>query len=193
MKKSATKIIFAIVLVVGIFTLTGCGKKKAETKKEETKASSKFKNPKAIKLESDKGTVEVTYEDDGSIEESSAGSDQILKNADQNFRIFFEYGKKDVESQEKQKENYKKSESYDVIEDVKFGGYEGFAAVDKKYGTTQVFLYLDKENNVILVAKVSPVQSAKAAEAVESAKSAADVLYNLDDVQEILETITYKK
>ena len=193
MKNNAKKILLSLVLLVGIFTLVGCGSKKADGKKESS-AKSAFKNPKeVVALKGDKGTVKATYENDGTFEESSSGDSIILKNADGNFRFFFEFTKKSPSELEKMTENFKKSESWEVIDNVKFNGNKALVFTDVKYASTQVYIYLNNDNSKIVVVKISPVQSNKAAEEITNGKKAVDVIYNNEKVQKILNSITLAK
>lgn len=173
------------VLLVGLVAITGCDKKNDPTKD--------FKNPKTITVDTNKGITKITYDDDGTYEEDESGDEKILKNSDGNFRFSFEYQDLTSKEADNRKNNFSKDKNYKVLSDVEFNGYKGFVIVDKTWATSQVYLYLDEENDVIFLAKVSPTKSNETAEALKTAKNPEDVLYNLDKVQQTLKTITYSK
>ena len=182
MKKSIK--VLLLILVVCAFTLTGC------TKKDDPTAN--FKNPKTIEYKTEKGTTKLTYDDDGSYEVVKNDPYVTLKNADGNFRIDIDYAKNTVKQQETAKENFAKSSNYTIIDDVKFGNYEGYVQVDNKYTTAIAYLYLDKENDVVSYIKVSPVMTSKATEKLDKGTKPEDVLYNQEKVQQILKTVQYE-
>ena len=193
--RNAKKVLLTLVLVAFVFTAAGCGSKKDDSKAESNTASkSSFKNGKeVVATKGDKGTVKVTYENDGSFEESTAGDSIVLRNPDGNFRMYFEFTTRNIATLEKLIESYKKSDSWVVTEDLKFGGYKGFAFTGANTGTTEVYLIIDKEKEIVLDAKVSPVMTSKATEAIKGGTKAVDVLYGQDKVQQVLKSITYTK
>ncbi len=178
MKKNIKIILAVFVLLVGLFAVTGC-------EKDPTKG---FKNPKTITLKGKKGTLEVTYDDDGSYEESdySSGDGKILKNADKNFRFGIEFLNKTVKELEQTKGYLKKDSKREVL-DVEYRKYKGFVAIDQDWGTADVYLYLDEENDVTVNLRVSPNRS----ERVKNAKEAKDLIFGQETVQEILRTVKY--
>lgn len=176
-------ILLVAIFLVGILSLTGC-------KNDPTKD---FKNPKTISLKTSKGTTNISYDDDGSYEEAESTDSKILKNSDNNFRITFEYKDLTVKDAKTRESNFKKDKNYKVISDVEFNGYKGFVLVDKRYASSQVYLYLDEEKNVVLSAQVSPMKTTETEEELKKASNPEDVLYNKKQVQQILKTITYTK
>lgn len=185
MKKSLS-LLLVLFLAITVFAVTGC------TKKNDPTAS--FKNPKTIKYKTDKGTIELTYDDDGTYEVVKNDPYVTLKNSDGNFRIDMDYSNNTVEGQKKTMDNFAKdTENYKVFKNVSFNGYDGNVMVSKKWATTNVYLNLDKENDIVSNIKVSPVMSSKATEKLESGKKAEDVLYKQAKVQQILKTVKYTK
>lgn len=172
------RLLLVLVLLVGIFSLTGCKEKEI-----------KFKNAKTFSVNGEKGIISVQYDDDGTYELIDDG--KVLKNTEGNFRYSFEFGKNKIEQQEKIKEAMKKRESY-YIEDVEYGGYKGYIVVDKNYASTQVILYADTGNDTILLLKISPVQSLEANKKIKEGVEPKDVLFNQEKVQKSLKTIKYK-
>ena len=65
--------------------------------------------------------------------------------------------------------------------------------VSKNYTTANVYLYLDKDNDIISNIKVSPVKTSDAEKELNNGKKAEDVLYNQEKVMQILKTVKYVK
>ena len=178
MKKNIKIILSVFVLLAGLFVVTGC-------EKDPTKD---FKNPKTIILKGDKGTLEVTYDDDGTYEENNyaAGGGKILRNSDKNFRFGIEFVNKTIKEMEQTKENLGKDKTREVI-DVEYRKNKGFVAIDQTWGTADVYLYVDEANDVIVNLRVSPNTSEK----MKSAKEAKELIYGQETVQQILRTVKY--
>lgn len=184
MKKSL-KTLLLVVLVGTILTATGCNKK------DETTAN--FKNPKTIQYKTEKGTIKLTYDDGGNYEVIKNSPYVILKNSSNNFRIDTDFSKNTVKEQEKSKETFSKIKNYKILDNIKFGEYEGYIQIDNKFATAIVYLYLDKEKDVISYIKINPVNTNDAIKEIDSGKKAEDVLYKQEKVQQILKTIKYEK
>ena len=176
-------VLFIAILLVGVLTITGC-------KKDPTKD---FKHPKTITVETKKGKTEITYDDNGNYEEDESMGAKILKNQKDDFRLYFEYADLTTKDAKTRLENFSKDKNYKIIKEVEFNGYKGFALIQKTYGTTQVYLYLDEANDVVFVVQVSPMNSSDYENGIKEGTNPADALYNKTKVQQILKTITYTK
>ncbi len=186
MRQCLKTLLVALILLFGVGSLTGCNKKNDPT--------AGFKNPKIIEYKTEKGTIQLTYDDDGSYEVTENDPYVILKNADNNFRIDIDYSNNTVKQQETAKENFAKdTKNYTVIKNVELNGYEGYTMVSKNYTTANVYLYLDKDNDIISNIKVSPVKTSDAEKELNNGKKAEDVLYNQEKVMQILKTVKYVK
>lgn len=170
-----------VLLTLFMIIITGCTKEKNELN---------FKNPKTLSFKDTQGQITLTYEDDGTFEYIE--SENVLKNEKENFRYALSFGTNTIEQQEKIKEKMNK-DSYEIIDKVKFNGYEGYVAIDKKYATATVILYVDKKEDVTALIKISPVQSIKSEEKIKNGKDPKEVIYNLDKVQKTLKSIKYEK
>ena len=171
-----------LVLSIGVLFVTGC----------EEDPTKDFKNPKVITVSSDKGSVEVTYDDDGGYEIDESGDEKILKNKDNNFRFSFEFVSDSIKDLKTRRDNFSKDSKYEVISDVEFRGNKGYVIIDKTYATAQVYLFLDESNDVAFLAKISDMSTSKTEEDIKS-KGAKDAIYNTEKVQQILKTIKYIK
>ena len=185
MKRGLKTLLVAFVLLVGIISLTGCNKKNDPT--------AGFKNPKTIEYKTDKGTIQLTYDDDGGYEVTENDPYVILKNEDDNFRIDIDYSNNTVKQQETSKTNFAKDTTNYTIKDVEFNNYKGYTMVSKKYATSNIYLYLDKNNDIISNIKVSSLKTSDTEKELNNGKKAEDVLYNLKKVQQILKTLKYVK
>ena len=175
-------LLLVAILFVGLFAFTGC-------KEDPTKD---FKNPKTITVEK-KGTTKITYDDDGTYEEDTSYDAKVLKNKEKDFRLYFEYADLTTKDAKTRMENFSKDKNYKVIKDVEFNGYKGFVLIQKEYGTTQVYLYLDEANDVVFTIQISPMNSSDYENGLKDGTNPEDALYKKDKVQEILKTITYEK
>lgn len=170
---------YIFILVLYLLLVTGCDNK------------SNFKNPKVIEYKSDKGSIQLTYDNDGKYREETSGDYKILLNKDNNFRIdMYFMNNTTKKQQEESKKSFSKSSKYTII-DVNIGGYDGYALIDNKYTTAIVYLYLDKD--VISYIKISPIKTIEAIKELEKGKKSEDVLYNQKKIQSILKTIKYTK
>ena len=176
-------LLLVAILFVGVFALTGC-------KKDPTKD---FKNPKTITVETKKGTTKITYDDDGTYEEDESYDAKVLKNKDNDFRLYFEYADLTTKDAKTRLENFSKDKNYKIIKDVEFNGYKGFALTQKTYGSTQVYLYLDEAKDVVFVIQISPMNSSDYEKGIKEGTNPEDALYKKEKVQQILKTITYEK
>lgn len=170
-----------ILLTLFIVLITGCTKEKNNLN---------FKNPKTMTFKDTQGQITLTYEDDGTFEYIE--SENVLKNEFDNFRYALSFGTNTIEQQEKIKEKMNK-DTYEIIDNVEFNGYKGYVAIDKKYATATVFLYVDKKEDITIIIKVSPVQSIKSQEKINTGANPKNVIYNLPKVQKTLKSVKYEK
>lgn len=183
--KNSVKLLLTIILMVLVVNATGCGKKNDPT--------ASFKNPKTIEYKTDKGTIKLTYDDDGTYDVEKNDPYVILRNRDNNFRIDMDFSSDTVKEQEKSKEYIKNDSKYTIIDNLDFNGYKGYAMVQNTYTTTNLYLVLDEENDIVSNIKVSPVITNDATKKLEDGTKPEDVLYNQKKVQQILKTIQYEK
>ena len=182
MKKTLKGLVLVLVLFVGVFSLTGCGKSeenKKENKKEEIKNAATASYSKE-----GKGTVSFQYEDNGKYTVGSGTMNKLLTNEEENFKIYFDYSPKTTDSQLKDKEIFSKGTGFEV-KDVTFNGYEGYVQIGKKSASAKVFLFVDKDNDVIVTANISEAKSTDATDGYE--------LYDNSNVKSILKSIKYEK
>ena len=177
------KLLRIIVVIIIVFSLVGCKKNPA----------SSFKNPKSIKLNTDTGSIKVTYDNDKTFTEQTINEKKILRNDSSNFYMIISFADKKTSDVERLKQNYKRAKIYEVIDNIEYNGYKGFAIVDKKYTTTQVYLYINKNKNIIGKIKISPININKAMAKLKKTDSAKKVTYEQKEVQDILNTIRYSK
>ena len=182
--KNYKKTLLFLILFIGLTTITGCIKRNP---------TAKFKNPKTIEYKTDKGSIKLSYDDDGTYEVYKNIPYIVLKNKDSNFRIDIDYSNNTIKQQEESKKLFKKNSKYLIIDNIKFNGYKGYAMVQKQYTTTNIYLVLDKKNNIISNIKVSPVITSNAIKELNKKTKPEDVLYKQEKVQQILKTIQYKK
>lgn len=179
--KSIFLVIFAVLLL-----MTGCNK--------NDDPNANFKNPKKIEYKTKKGTIQLTYDDDGTYEVTKNDPYVTLRNRDSKFRIDMDYEDSTVEQQEKTIENFgKDTENYTIIKNVNFNGYKGNVMISKKYATANVYLYLDENSDIISNIKVSAIMTSDVTDALDKGKKAEDILYNQEKVQQILKTVKYIK
>ena len=183
MKRFKT-LLLILVLFVGLITVTGCDKLK--------NPAAGFKNPRSITYKSEKGTLKLTYDDDGTYEVIKNDPHETLKNKNANFRIDMEFSNNTLKQQETAKANFKKDKRYTII-DVEFNGYKGYAMVQNEFTTTNIYLTLDEKSEVISNIKVSPVMTNDAVKKLDSGTKPEDVLFNQEKVQKILKTVQYEK
>lgn len=179
------KLLLVFILSISLLIVTGCEKKNDPT--------AGFKNPKTIQYKTEKGTLTLTYDDDGTYEVEKNNPYVILKNKEANFRIDMDYSNNTVKQQQTSKENFKKDKKYTIIDNLEFNGYKGYAMIQNEYTTTNVYLTLDEESEVISNIKVSPVMTSEATKKLDKGTKPEDVLFNQKKVQQILKTVTYKK
>lgn len=182
-KKITKSLLFTLILFIGVLTITGC-------KKDPT---ANFKNPKTIEYTTSKGTIKLTYDDDGSYTVDKNDPYVILKNKEKNFRIDIDYSNSTVKQQETTKENFKKDKDYKIIDDLEYNGYKGYVMIQKEYTTANLYLVLDEENDIVSNIKVSPVMTSEAIKELDKGTKPEDVLFNQSTVQEILNTVQYEK
>ena len=184
--KKYIKLLIVFVLLISLVAVTGCGNKKDDP-------TADFKNPKTISYKTDKGTIKLTYDDDGTYEVEKNDPYVILRNRDNNFRIDIDYSSNTVKQQNTSKENFKKDKNYTIIDDLEFNGYKGYAMVQNEYTTTNVYLILDEENDVVSNIKVSPIMTSDATKELDKGTKPEKVLFKQEKVQQILKTVQYEK
>ncbi len=173
------KTIIALFIITTI--ISGCSKKDPLLKNLE--------NPKTIELETEKGKIEISYDDDGNYEEQDYTSEKkgkILKNKEENFRIALEFYEQTNKELEKTKNLLEQANSRKIF-DVEFRKINGFASISKE-GTTDLFLYADKKNNIIINIRISQLDNKEITE-----QNVEDILFNNEKIQQILSTIKYTK
>ena len=170
------------LLVVFVFIITGCN---------SDDPTSNFKNPKDLSITKNKTEVSITYDDDGTYRVNKVNkSDKVLISSKKEFRIELMYGTQNVKQQKKYKKYAANDKNYNVIDNVEYGKYKGYVSISRKYATADLFLYLDK--NTVTNIRISTTKSSKVEKALKT-KEAQDVLYNRQEIQDILNTIKYKK
>ena len=184
MKRSLKNLMLLFVFFVGVVALTGCNND------DPTK---NFKNPKTIEYKTEKGTIQLTYDDDGTYEVDKNDPYVVLKNKEGNFRIDMDFSNNTVEQQESSKENFKKDKNYTITDNLEFRGYKGYAMTQNEYTTTNVYLILDEANDIVSNIKVSPVMTSLATDELDKGTKPVDVLFNQEKVQQILKTVKYVK
>lgn len=183
--KKYIKVLSILVLFATIFVVTGCEKKDDPTKD--------FKNPKTIEYKTDKGTLKLTYDDNGEYEVTNNDPYVTLRNTKEGYRIDMDYSNNTVEQQNKSKGYFEKDSKYTIVDNVKFRDYEGYTQIENTYGTANVYLTLDKDNDVVSNIKVSGIRSSEVADKISEGTKPEDALYNLESVQQILKTVQYEK
>ena len=178
--KKILKTLFILTIIIVISA--GCEKKDPLLKN--------FKNPKTIEFESDKGKIEISYDDDGNYEEQDYTSEKpgkILKNKEENFRIALEFYEQSSKELDKTKNLLEQANSRKIF-DVEFRGIKGFASISKQDGTTDIFLYAYHKNDIIINIRISSLEKREITE-----NNVEDILYNNEKVQQILKTIKYSQ
>ena len=183
MKKNGIKI---LVLLVLSLSLTGC--------------FGRMKNPKTVEVIKGANKMEVTYPDNKDNELMTVGNTQIIKNAKLNYKIICGFENRTIKEQNEQRKRLEKGNST-IIKDVNFNGYKGYAQISKITGSSQVYLYVNKKDDVVFSAKLSSVDLDmriselldKKTGQIKKGKKAEDSLYNIKEVQEILKTVKYSK
>lgn len=180
--KRTFKLIALVLAFVLVFTVTGC----------DNNSSSKFKNPKDVTISRNKAKVTFTYDDDGKYDVNKVDKrETIISNSDRGFRIDFMFGNESIDEQEKTKGYFKKDDTYLVLENIEFGGYKGYVSIHKEYATADVYLYLDEKRDVVVDIRVSTTKTSEVEKALKTTE-VEDVLYNKEEVQDILKTIKYE-
>lgn len=175
-------LLFVLVIAISLVAVTGCN-----AKVTVKGGIADFKNPKSIKYKTDKGTMKLTYDDDGTYEVVENDPYVTLKNKDGNFRIDMDYSSNTIKQQEQSKNNFKKDKNYTIIDDLEYNGYKGYAMIQNEYGTANIYLTLDEKNEVISNIKVSAVTTE------EIKGKPEDAYFNNKKVQKTLKTLEYKK
>jgi len=181
--KKYIKLFLILVVAVSVIALTGC----------EQDPAAKFKNPKTISYKTEKGTISLTYDDDGTFEVDKNDPYVILKNKDKNFRIDMDFSDNTVKEQQTSKENFAKDKKYTITDNLEYRGYKGYAMTQNEYTTTNLYLVLDEENDIVSNIKVSPVITSDATAELDKGTKPEDVLFNQETVQQILKTVKYEK
>ncbi|MBQ2640263.1 MAG: hypothetical protein IJF92_05860 [Bacilli bacterium] len=183
MKKSFKILTIVLVLIViGIIAL--CIK---------YTLSLRFKNPKTITINKDNTKVSLTYDDDGKYNINKIDkSEIILKNSSKKFRIDFMYGYQSIKKQKKAMKYAEKDNRLLVIEDVEFHGYKGYASINRKYGTVDIYLYLDEKSDVYVNIRIDTTDTKEILKELKK-RDPDKVLYKKSYIQKILRTIKYKK
>lgn len=178
------KILKSLLLITIILIIsTGCNKKDPTTKD--------FKNPKTISFEEEKGKIELSYDDNGNYEEQdyvSGKAGKILKNKENNFRMAIEFYEQSSRELEKTKKLLEDSNNR-IIFDVEFRNMKGFALISKTDGTTDIYLYANKKSDVIVNIRISSIEKRD----LKNVKDMKEVLFNQEEVQQILKTIKYNQ
>lgn len=180
MKKSF-KISTIIIILLLVFTLTGCS----------NVFSGKFKNPTTVTISKNNTKISLTYDDNGKYDEDEiSNSEVVITNSDKKFRIDFMYGSGSVKRQKKLIKYAKANNKLIVIDNIKFNGYKGYVTINKKYGTANIYLYMD--DSIVSNIRISTTDTTEILEELNK-RSPKDVLYKDDEIQSILKTIKFKK
>ena len=177
MKKSITNILLIVLLVAGLFTLTGCNK---SSKLEEVK----------IPLEIDylERTVSATigYPKDKGIKVEDTDYSKVFSNEEKNYQLDFTLT--EDSTYEDNKEYYKDEE--EGYEEVKFGEYTGYIVKDEYDVEGEILLedLSDQNTYIYLSFELSAIESYVDDETVD-----VNSLYELEEVQTILNSIKYDK
>ena len=182
MKKNIKVILIILLIPLLIFT-TGCNKD-----------NQKNKNHQVVEYKTDKGIIQLTYKDNGDYSLINSKTYVSIKNNKKNIRIDIDLSKNTI----KQQENAKKTldiayDNYQIIDNIKFNNYKGYATISNKNIIAHVYLYLDEKEDVVSNIIISPIKKSITEKEIESGKKIEDILYNNEEVQEILNTIKYIK
>lgn len=173
MKKSY---VLLFILLVSVTLLSGCDRL--------------VKNPRTISVKTDKGVATITYDDNRQYQLNGLANNYFLQNNALNFSMFISNytGKKD--EQDKLKKEFKEDKDSKYLEKVKINKYSGFGRINKKTGATDLYIYLDKKNNIILCIKINATDTKKIK---KDEKKPENMVYNKEEIKEILNTLKYKE
>lgn len=147
------------------------------------------KNKEKIEYSSEKGKVTLYYDKDIPLEISEINNKKVLKNRTDKYKISLEFKDSTFENQKKLQEKIKTLNSF-VVEDIKINKYEGFVQTDKRHMNSNIYLYLDESNDAILLVKL---YSLNRLNPDENNYNKDNLLYNRNDIKNILKTISYSK
>lgn len=181
--KKAFKYLVLVLVVSLVFTVTGC----------DNNPRNRFENPKDVTISKNGAKITFSYDDDGKYDVNKVDkSETIISNSNKKFRIDFMYGHESTSEQKKTMGYFKKDKNYVVLDDIEFNGYKGYVCISKSYGTADVYLYIDEPKNVVANVRISTTKTSEVEKELKK-KKPEDVLYNKEDVQNILKTVTYNK
>ena len=167
-------IIILILLIVPIILLTGCDKL--------------VHNPRTIKVKTDKGNATLVYDDSRQFQLNSLANNYFLQNSALNFTMFISNYTGKQEDHEKQKKEFAEDKDSKYLEKVKINKYTGYGRVNKKTAATELYIYLDKKNNIVLCIKINATDGKK----LKKQKNIEDTFLKKKEIKEILDTLKYK-
>lgn len=180
-KKIITYVLIAVLLIVGLFTLTGCGADKTEGEPE-------VKAPVGKKLSfttSDKKTWDFYYPENAGIEvEDTSETYKTLKDTEENYKMEITLNSNTVYESDKQENKDYFPETY---KEFTLGGYEAYS-----YSTTScfyVFVLLEKSDDWFTTFEIEldPVSQAG------NEDNGADFYANNEEVKSIINSLTYSE
>ena len=182
--KRSFKVLTIIITLLLVFIITGCGK---------DKIVSKFKHPKTITISNNKSKVSLTYDDNGKYDADKVSKKEIiLTNTSKNFRIDFMYGNQSIEKQKKSMRYAKADGRLLVLNNIIFNKYSGYVSINRKYGTSDIYLYMNKDTDTVVNIRISTTNTTKILKELKTSDP-EEVLFEQDYIQDILETVEYKK
>ena len=96
-------------------------------------------------------------------------------------------GKK--EDRDKQIEEFKNDKDSKYLEKVKISKYTGYGRVNNKTAATEVYVDLDKKNDIVLCIKINAVDGKKLK---KDKKNIENTFLKQEKIKEILDTLKYK-
>lgn len=162
-----------ILLLIIMLLIVGCGRKKEY----------KIDNSKDDYVTTDKGNINFTY-DEKKFNVTILGDNRLLKNEKDNYKLYLASSTNNVVRQELEKVSYASDTEYNLKE-IKINKYEGYVQFGKKVTVANIYLYIDKESDVILYVSISEIKNSK--------KVSGEDLYKNKDIQALLHSIKFDK
>ena len=102
------------------------------------------------------------------------------------------YGNQSIKKQKKSMKYANADGRLLVINNIEFNGYNGYVSINRKYGTADVYLYMDEDTNTVINIRISTTDTTEILKELKD-NNPEEVLYEQDYIQNILKTIKYKK